>query len=987
MNGGWTVNFRSAMTRNTPQGMWLVATLCFLGIGLQCSAEQKYPDIKAMLAKSYQTNVEFTKQPQNISEFTTEFHSREDQTGYFEILISGMINYMYYYGETNEEVTIINNVCEVQPLRPDVEKGTVYTGSSSILYSLPSEKMEYKAETTVRGIKVSQFSYKDDKGNTFDVYFRAADWVADDNTTAQVPVRVTNTSAKGVQMYDFYNFKPYTKRFGDMALKTGIGCKGKKNPKGKSPPTLPNQISFQYEIYNLKKVGGRPEDALELNKIWFDATNKVAKVELNMRNVQGVTEIHDFNSGVMYKLSKDDSCTIQHVSESQFSVSMAEQGVVAMRSPAQLLALTGDFYYAGQTVMRGVACDIWESVQENVHRSGVVLSRVVTTFYITTLKWHATSYGEDETFVPVYRTMAGATNDIYSAGVWSPDFFQAVSYFDFTEEKTYNQGFLMNMDISDCFVSKTYFEMFLMTDQEVSGTDVWKSYTQLSETLWEKMYTAAEISPLRIPRLQVGLMDNATLHVVGLLLPEPAAITRFVPLRSADPVFPGSSMKHLVKVPSQEECAQECFNDQRCLTFLYCDHECYMAPTTFRAFWGKPITVYSCQQYYKSEANMSLPYKEISAALDSIQAEVKKGLEVEVDGETGTKITYKAVKFNTDASPFNERSKAALYELALPQKTLSLKKETTMKAVPLFTSTEISSVQQCYRNCITESGTQCASFSYCPTTKECRLSSVYIMDDDDHENVEIDSRCNVYIRSYMQFFDKFPGSVSRVGGDESKSGVKTAAECAKTCKHHPLIRCRGFEYCPGSKSCVLHTKHFLDLEPHDIVNNTDACSHYALKFSADYTEGARKELVDPNSRTIDLISLEECAKACSTDPSETCQSFNFCPGSDGPDRKCVLNTLSILDRGADFRDSSACFFYYQQDHVTNFIHHDKYLRSTTPISGYTSHGLAGLLIGMLILGLVLGVLGFGAFTYYKAKKAGDNAGTVRFMRHQNDEAN
>ncbi|KAG0427217.1 hypothetical protein HPB47_025724 [Ixodes persulcatus] len=703
-------------------------------------------------------------------------------------------------------------------------------------------------------------------------------------------------------------------------MKTGIGCKGKKNPKGKSPPTLPNQISFQYEIYNLKKVGGRPEDALELNKIWFDATNKVAKVELNMRNVQGVTEIHDFNSGVMYKLSKDDSCTIQHVSESQFSVSMAEQGVVAMRSPAQLLALTGDFYYAGQTVMRGVACDIWESVQENVHRSGVVLSRVVTTFYITTLKWHATSYGEDETFVPVYRTMAGATNGIYSAGVWSPDFFQAVSYFDFTEEKTYNQGFLMNMDISDCFVSKTYFEMFLMTDQEVSGTDVWKSYTQLSETLWEKMYTAAEISPLRIPRLQC----------------------------------------------------------KEARTFLYCDHECYMAPTTFRAFWGKPITVYSCQQYYKSEANMSLPYKEISAALDSIQAEVKKGLEVEVDGETGTKITYKAVKFNTDASPFNERSKAALYELALPQKTLSLKKETTMKAVPLFTSTEISSVQQCYRNCITESGTQCASFSYCPTTKECRLSSVYVMDDDDHENVEIDSRCNVYIRSYMQFFDKFPGSVSRVGGDESKSGVKTAAECAKTCKHHPLIRCRGFEYCPGSKSCVLHTKHFLDLEPHDIVNNTDACSHYAR---------AKKELVDPNSRTIDLISLEECAKACSTDPSETCQSFNFCPGSDGPDRKCVLNTLSILDRGADFRDSSACFFYYQQDHVTNFIHHDKYLRSTTPISGYTSHGLAGLLIGMLILGLVLGVLGFGAFTYYKAKKAGDNAGTVRFMRHQNDEAN
>ncbi|CAN8006053.1 unnamed protein product [Ixodes pacificus] len=983
MNGGWTVDFCSAMTRNMPQGMWLVATLCFLGIGLQCSAQQKYPDIKAMLAKSYQTSVEFTKQPQNISEFTTEFHSREDQTGYFEILISGMINYVYYYGETNEEVTIINNVCDVQPLRPDAMKdGTVYTGSSSILYSLPSEKMEYKAETTVRGIKVSQFSYKDDKGNTFDVYFRAADWVADDNTTAQVPVRVTNTSAKGVQMYDFYNFKPYTKRFGDMAvIHRSLKHVGLKLPLQK--PVVPSSIPTPADFYMDEHHTGRSR--LTGTFVHKKSLNKCSKMKL-LKDIKGVLRRFLCSLRFALKFANIPTNVSKKLLNFQFwsSLFLKVKVSTAHTEEVTFISITSLNFQAFRLYAVRIACCFLLAK----FGFGVSALSSVWMFFL-----HKLFYSSLRTFSTARLVMEVCNHHSCTCRInlviillLQPDFFQAVSYFDFTEEKTYNQGFLMNMDISDCFVSKTYFEMFLMTDQEVSRTDIWKSYNQLSETLWEKMYTAAEISPLRIPRLQVGLMDNATLHVVGLLLPEQAAITRFVPLRSVDPVFPGSSMKHLVKMPSQEECAQECFNDQTCLTFLYCDHECYMAPTTLRLFWGKPVTVYGCQQYYKSEANMSLPYKEISAALDSIQAEVKKGLEVKVDGETGTKITYKAVKFNTDASPFNERSKASLYELALPQKTLSLKKETTMKAVPLFTSTEISSVQQCYRNCITESGTQCASFSYCPTTKECRLSSLYIMDDDDPENVEIDSRCNVYIRSYMQFFDKFPGSVSRVGGDESKSGVKTTAECAKTCKHHPLIRCRGFEYCPGSKSCVLHTKHFLDLEPHDIVNNTDACSHYALKFSADYTEGARKELVDPNSRTIDLISLEECAKACSTDPSETCQSFNFCPGNDGPDRKCVLNTLTVLDRGADFRDSSACFFYYQQDHVTNFIHHNKYLRSTTPISGYTSHGLAGLLIGMLILGLVLGGLGFAAFTYYKAKKAGDNAGTVHFMRHQNDEA-
>lgn len=64
-----------------------------------------------------------------------------------------------------------------------------------------------------------------------------------------------------------------------------------------------------------------------------------------------------------------------------------------------------------------------------------------------------------------------------------PDFYLAVSYFDFTEEKTYNQGFLMNMDISDCFVSKTYFEMFLMSTP-LSCFLKWK---QAVICFWEKI--------------------------------------------------------------------------------------------------------------------------------------------------------------------------------------------------------------------------------------------------------------------------------------------------------------------------------------------------------------------------------------------------------------------------------------------------------------------------------------------------------------------
>ncbi|KAL3226837.1 hypothetical protein MRX96_024664 [Rhipicephalus microplus] len=268
---------------------------------------------------------------------------------------------------------------------------------------------------------------------------------------------------------------------------------------------------------------------------------------------------------------------------------------------------------------------------------------------------------------------------------------------------------------------------------------------------------------------------------------------------------------------------------------------------------------------------------------------------------------------------------------------LSTDVDTTMKAVMLDGSSEIGSVQQCYRNCITESGIECASFSYCAATKDCRLSSTYVRDDDtaSKKSLATDTRCDVYARSYIKMYEKFPGTVSRVGGALSKDSVPD--------ENH--------------KHCVLHETHFLDIRPEDVVNGTEACSHYAQKFSADYWEGAKGELMAPDSVTVTLISFEDCAKQCTLDPSGRCKSFNFCPGDDGPNRKCVLNSHSIdemeSNKDVTFKPSKDCFFYFQQDHINDFVHMNRKQAFSMEASGYTSGGLGGLLFGMLILGLIL----------------------------------
>ncbi|XP_064486503.1 uncharacterized protein LOC135398893 [Ornithodoros turicata] len=968
--------------------LWLshLLTICY---------SQAFIPIDDLLKQSYQTETEYTQQSKNESQFLTEFHDRVERKGYIKRLAEGALTHEYYFQATDEYVKITDASCNVSKLSDQQndynfqEGGIQYAFASSVLKLLPAKAMEYKGSSKVRGISTSHYQGTKD-GVTFDAYIREGRWRGADNDTAHIPVRVVvkNTTDNEVAFYDFHHFRRNIQRYSDMNLRIGFGCIGKKNPPNMVLPSIPSQVSFEYEIFDYGAGGEKsPAEQLELNTMWYDAAQKIARVDLTSWSGKTTTEIHDFNTGVMY-VKDGRTCTINHVTSSKFSYTKEGRMISLMKTPDQLLGLSSDLYYVGKDMMRGAMCDIWESVEENAVLKGQKYARVVTTYYFTQLKWLSTLDGSDDAFIPLRKTVVAYEND---DDMRLPDSSVAYNIFDYAEQSSYDPSFFKHFDISDCFAgpdSRTYFEISLKWDAHTSQTTMLKYRSLIRTITKEQIYTITEISPLRLPGVYLTVKEDNTVHVVVVLLAQPPALASFV----LDEILatPGKNMRKAKYMPSQEDCAKECLPDTACMVFLYREHVCYFADSDDSERWGTQVSQDFFEKFIKADANVTTMYQSNADVIKKIKGEVESGNFLvsfqTPDTDDVYKITLTAFQFLADASPFGERIRDRPYTLVTKAQTLSLKPSTAMVAKPLGASGPISSIQQCYRTCTEENSISCASFSYCSATSECRLSSVMMDIDnlDSRESAVKDTRCNIYTRSYLNFFKKFPGSVVRVGGDVSVAGVTSAAGCAKECKHNKEIRCRGFEFCENSNFCVLHEAHFLDIESVDIVNGSDFCSHYAAKFIADYWEIGRKFVEDPMARVVQLVSVEDCAKQCSLDPSGLCKSFNYCPGDDGPDTKCFLNTVSVLDDGVQLKDTKGCYHYYQEDDVHDFITRGWYKAPQGAIRGVTSGSLGGLLFAMLLVGLIAGVGGLFAFTYWQARKRPDDGGTIRFVNHINE---
>nr|XP_042906212.1 uncharacterized protein LOC107451555 [Parasteatoda tepidariorum] len=475
-------------------------------------------------------------------------------------------------------------------------------------------------------------------------------------------------------------------------------------------------------------------------------------------------------------------------------------------------------------------------------------------------------------------------------------------------------------------------------------------------------------------------------YVTGLMLDRPPALKQFWLEREGDVTTTDPKLKVAPAADTAEKCAFACVEEGMfCYGFFWCNQACFLKFKDILEpddggdsfdFGG------TCQEWLRAERDSNNKEAYLKDALQSLEKTVLDNLvnvSVPLDDNMRSFITVPVSDIVIGDGPYTGISgQDKPYNLAI----------SFAKMDPGDESTEVLSyidnLNDCYLACKNTEDVACSSFSYCPDSdnKQCSLSSVLVVDRKNNPDDTVDDKnCYVYSMKYLDYYTAYPGRLSLIPGADVFEKVKTVEECAKKCRTAKDITCRGFEYCQSMKTCVLHSKHVLDLNPGEVITNKKStCIHYAAKYSADYFD-LGLVLVDDILDERSEISLEDCAKACSEEFKDKCKSFNYCPAS-GPymtDSACSLSAMTLKTPRVPTTKNAPCHHFEKRNQVDDWA---KAGKKSLVTAGYTSSQFTWLVVGMLALGFALGAIGFVVYSYFRSK--GSESGmTVRFMKQGN----
>lgn len=138
---------------------------------------------------------------------------------------------------------------------------------------------------------------------------------------------------------------------------------------------------------------------------------------------------------------------------------------------------------------------------------------------------------------------------------------------------------------------------------------------------------------------------------------------------------------------------------------------------------------------------------------------------------------------------------------------------------------KVESPGECARKCDQETSIHCRSFNFCPSNNKCYLSNNHIVDGSQSENSDL--ICTHYSRNYLSdFVNAFSATVELVGDLVYENS--NAESCSSLCVTADGFNCQSFNFCPGSKKCLLYNTK-LGINPGQ-VEQTDLCYHYIREY-------------------------------------------------------------------------------------------------------------------------------------------------------------
>lgn len=499
------------------------------------------------------------------------------------------INTKAIYNYPTNEVFIIteDNVCTVSNLtsRPEtalfgIDSSDGYYHVMSSNYALKFGKQfneVYIGPDTVRGINVDHWRsclyWPQGKANfTVDYYFSSQSSWNTSSASISSPVRA---DVSGIQqnsdgstsnfhhVYDFFAFRLGIEDGSVFQTGPGIICPGRVNTQ--KIPSLPKQFYYRQEIA-VPEVG-----LVTYADVWYDESYRLIRIDyrpITSRpptwNVNPVTEIQDYSSGVRYLKDRiRGNCTVLPITNTSFgafensTVYKTENGsyVVQMKNPLQLFYIDSGFTYVGKRQCRSLQCDVYSAIRDDFTIEGLQQQNVNTTIEIYFLSDYMTNYPNDGTI---------QTKNIPVKIIVSSDlvgFSSTYNFMDFNED----HPDLSRFDISSCYSesAKLYFKVRFPGLFKRDTIDAFKLTGRL------KIAQLMGVSPLRIQNVHLDI-DFVNIFLHATLLDRSPATAQFtyiggMRIEKQDDMI-------ITQVLQPMQCADLCVDEQKftCNSFDFC---------------------------------------------------------------------------------------------------------------------------------------------------------------------------------------------------------------------------------------------------------------------------------------------------------------------------------------------------------------------------------------------------------------------------------
>ncbi|OQR74937.1 hypothetical protein BIW11_00868 [Tropilaelaps mercedesae] len=912
----------------------------------------------------------------------------------------------------------------------DSDMDDFYLGPTSLVKAIPLDPARMELQTgVIRGIDVDEYAFNRSSpldqpwDDSYNVYLISGTWtmnVLSQNERPPFPIRITIINKNGTKtIYDFYQVQDLTptellQTASVFQLPFRNGCQ---LPVANiEKPHELEKISFTANLENgdlgtintkiphvdnpcynfvfllekerglretgvvcehkrpteTSEVGGSDTTAMDYSEItlpdfqeWHDLTSNIHRCDETNDSRRSV--IRDLKHGITYTLR--DTCVIQ-VDQGEEKTSCPGDYVIGA-----LIMYEKNSYFIGETIIRGIPADVWETIGDGTDISDVAR-----------LYFSKPNVAISENNQPEHQILLRV--EIKTMNASQIDAVSVYDYYMTTEDSEFSKNF----NIEDCQSTSQYVEMILFPNAPLNVPLflISNAIDQLTRDTRANLLKVTKISPLRLPYLYLDMQEDGRVIVTAKILEAPQYLSSFLQIEGNFGIPKERTPEHS---QTPEGCAELCIKSKgsQCEAMLICGTDCYIISSKNASSWNttKPE---KCTAYTKAQGVTEFVYRRLDEVTDELEYLLPRDptlFRTTVEWMPGTITTFSAREFHAHLRQFDDESDDGTYRRQLTGKSIDPQHPASLAV------DNVATVGECYRECIKDTKVPCASFSICDNVRasKCVLSSLNIFNsttlssEQNNATMEASSECAIYTVSYLRQFEHLPGK-TRVSITEVAEPGDSAGECALLCRQMnftTLTQCRSFNFCPMTKTCTFYDTHYAFETHNDVVfvNDTD-CDHYALHFIADYAATGKFRLKNPIT-TLTKLSPDECAKHCSEEVDGRCKSFSYCDGA-----TCYLYN-NDLEHDPEHQRAHDCTMYMRHADIAEIIRPTRQEEKSQSqiITGLWNPQYTSLFFAMLATGFLTGVVGvqnkkLRSFLRGKDTSSSTINSTISYSRHNDD---